>query len=441
MRQASLRPQRPRSLRPFLAQALRHLCPGRNDQVPLRIFNLVARAEIGEWVSRDKIALLWPQKVSSDTVSKGIDRLRKSMAHCFQWIVPHCLVELAQDHKHRPTKYRLVINPLEPNWFLDQKFMETLPWTFSYRFPQKRPRTLDLQVWANAEPDTKLDVEVQRVAGTPTWKPPHAESHYTKVRDEFFRSHVKANDPDGLYGMHDGDIWGIQDVSLQGTQKHRILHLKVMRTKYSDGVFLKQKLEEACPFLPKHTTYRQYLAIGDEPLDNFHPPIHCLCLSVVLVAYEDRRRKTGLHIFLSRQARRGSTDPRPPQWDLTAAGVVSSTRQSSPERMPRLRDHVRSHLLREVGVPSEENEISWLGFARTPRELNSTLVALAEVKLTPGDVKKKFDCRPMRQDVDELVAVKFSEVLGWLDALPRENRREFLEAGIALTAIRYGKTV
>lgn len=437
MRNAPVRPARPRSFRQFLAQTLRHLCPGRNDQVPLKIFHLVSRIDPGDWISRERIAALWPNPASSDTVSKGITRLRRNIAHCLPWVAPHCLIELQQDHDHRPTKYRLSITRLEPSWFLDPEFVETQPWTFTYAFAGQKSRTIDVQVWANAGPKNKLDVDVQRAAQNPTWKPPSAELNYKKARNDFFQDLIRKNDPDRRY-MHDGDIWGLHDVRLQGPPEHLSLHLQVTRIKYSDGVFLKQNLDEICPFVPKRSTYRQYLAFGDEPWEHFLPPVHRLCLSVVLVAFENREQKTGPHIFLSRQYQRDASSTRPIQWDLTAAGVVSSSRRGRPERAPHLREHVRDHLIREVGVPTEDHEISWLGFARAAHERNSTLIALAEVKLTPAEVMAKFDDRHSRIDVDRLVGLPLAKVLPWLDTLPVASRREFLELGIALTAIRYG---
>ena len=434
-------PPRPKTFLEFLQQALEDLAPGRGDRRNveiLRLFILNGAVNDG-WLSRERIAELWDEilESKSDAVSKGIQRFGEAIRRIGYWIAPHCAVELIADSKTRPTRYKIVVTTKESAWYLKQGFMQPLPWNFRYRFKRRsRIRTLDRQVWAFASKERNLEVTVGRTGPRAQWHPETNSSKYDAERDAYFRRKCEDAKKTGQRPPHDGDIWAIHDVTRLGDEGHPSLHIAVLRTKYSDRIFLRTKLDEICPFAEKTSTYRQWLGIGPEPLEAFIPPIHCLCLSVMLVAYTDRKERSGLTLFVSRQSKASPSDP--DQWEVTAAGVVSSSHLGQPEREPRLKEQIGTLLNRETGVPAEKHEINWLGFARAAIQRNSTLFALVEIGLSTKEVLEKFNNRPYRDDVEDMVPVPLDRVDQWLDKIPSENRREFLELGLALTAIRFG---
>lgn len=380
---------KPKTLGRFLVLAAQAFFPINNERRLQRILALlIERHAAGKWLSRIELWSFWGVRPTSlrepedrrrlgNSITNGLSELRRHLAQ-LAWTVPNFHIELVEEVERSGARYRLKIaRRCEPWDFNDKEAPHAEASDFCYRFTGAPDvRSIPAQVWRAPKLDQQLRIVAERISATATWRPPSHGAAYEKLRDACFEA---AKQRAAKFGrkLHPGDLWGIRDVQDEHVDGASTVRLTTTRITYADNLYVRSCLHSEFPPLKKSRTVKDWLGIDPSWDGNFCPPRDALCVSVALVT-----KRGGLTVYMSKQR----TDDASLKWELTAQGAASSSNLLTKEESPDISEQVRTVVLRETGVRFEAGQITWLGFARSKKNGDSSVIALVELDSTPGEM-------------------------------------------------------
>ncbi len=364
----------------------------------------------------------------ANAVTNGLAEFRRHLTK-LNWAAPHYTLLLEGDAPLRPIRFRLRLERRCAPWdFIGGEAPHTETSSFTYAFNEMPNVTLKAQVWRAYRGEHRLEIEAFRESAQAQWHPPSHAAAYRRLRDRFFEKESAAAVLAGGTRLHAGELWGIKDIHRSEADGVTTLRISTTRILFEDYLFLRRHIDVLFTGPRKEGTFREWLNFHGSSEDHFCPPRDALCVSVALVS-----PGTDPILYIGKQRVSGAVG----RWELSAAGAASSSQIVQEERKPDLHLQVQTVALRETGLRFEAQGVQWLGFARSIKSGDSSVIALVELDKTQTQVQRAFDRRRETGDLLELVPVKLSQLAQWLQGIPSAERGSLFEVGLALVAARY----